>query len=129
MVGMRDDFELPKNLRSNILLGIRSEEKRIAKQQLAASSFVAIASIGAIVASVKYALTAFYQSSFYSYATLLLSDPDMVLRYWREFGLALLESLPVIGIVCCLAAVCTLLVSLRFFARNMQLGFTSSFAH
>ncbi len=129
MVDMQDDFELPKNLRSNILLGIRSEEKRIAKQHLAVSAFVAIASMGAIVASVKYAVTAFYQSSFYSYASLLLSDPDMVLRYWREFSLALLESLPVIGIICCLVAVFVLLVSLRFLARNVRFGSVPSFAH
>jgi hypothetical protein len=111
------------------LLNIRSEEKKIAKQQLVVSALLAVASIGAIVASVKYALTAFYQSGFYSYASLLLSDPDMVLRYWREFGLALLESLPVIGIVCFLIAVFALLMSFRSFARNMRFGFAPSFAN
>lgn len=129
MVDMQDDFELPKNLRNNVLLSIRSEEKRIAKRELAVSAFAAVASIGAIVASVEYAVTAFYQSSFYSYASLLLSDPDMVLRYWREFSLTLLESLPVIGIVCFLIAMFALLVSLRFLARNMRLGFTPTFAN
>ncbi len=129
MVDMQDDFELPKDLRNSILLSIRSEEKKIVKQQLVVSALVAIASIGAIIASVKYALIAFYQSSFYFYASLLLSDPDMVLRYWREFGLALLESLPVIGIVCFLVAVFALLMSFRFFARNVRFGFAPTFAH
>lgn len=124
-----EDIELPKNLRGNILLTIRLEEKKQAKQLLATSFFTAITSIGAIVVSLKYALFAFYQSSFYYYASLLLSDPDIVAQYWREFSLALLESIPVIGIVLCLAAVTAFLFSLKLFAESRRFVFTPSLAN
>lgn len=126
---MKDNFTLPDHLKSNILRGILSEEKNRARKLLVISIITAFVSIGSILASVKYALTSFYQSSFYSYATLLFSDPDVVMRYWREFGLALLESLPVVGVILCLAAFFALLISLRMFARNMRFGITQSFAH
>jgi ABC-type phosphate/phosphonate transport system permease subunit len=126
MVGMEYDFELPKNMRSNILLNIQSEEKRIAKQQLLGSLIVAVLSIGAIVASVNHALVAFYQSSFYSYMSLLLSDPDIVTQYWREFVLALLESIPVIGMILCLGALAAFLFSLKLFAQSQRFVFTPS---
>lgn len=128
MVCMKD-IELPQNLRSNILLSIRLEEKKQAKQLLATSLFTAIISFGAIVVSIKYALLAFYHSSFYSYATLLLSDPDVVVQYWQEFSLALLESLPVVGIVICLVAVCVFLFSLKLFAQSQRFVFTPSLAN
>lgn len=129
MVYMQDNFELPENLRNNILLGIRGEEKKRAKPLLAVSVIIALSSLVGLFMWLKYALIAFYQSSFYAYMTLLFSDPDVVLRYWQEFGLALLESLPVLGIALCLLAVFTLLMSLRLFTQNMRFGFASSFAN
>lgn len=124
-----EDIELPKNLRGNILLSIRSAEKKQAKQLLATSFFIAITALVSIVMSIKYAVLAFYQSSFYYYASLLLSDPDIVAQYWREFSLALLESIPVIGIVLCLAAVTAFLFSLKLFAESRRFVFTPSLAN
>ncbi len=124
-----EDIELPQNLRSNILLSIRLEEKKQAKRILTTSLFTAIISLGVIVVSIKYALLAVYHSSFYSCATLLFSDPDIVLQYWREFSLALLESLPVVGIVICLAAVYAFLFSLKLFAQSQRFVFTPSLSN
>ncbi len=129
MVCMQDNFELPESLRGNILLGIHTEEKRRAKRLLVVSAVVATSSLVGIIASLKYALVTLYESSFYSYASLLFSDPDVVTQYWKEFSLALLESLPVIGIVLCLIAVFALLMSLRLFAQNMRFGFAPTFAN
>lgn len=126
---MQDNFELPESLRGNILLGIHTEEKRRAKRLLVVSAVVATSSLVGIIASLKYALVTLYESSFYSYASLLFSDPDVVTQYWKEFSLALLESLPVIGIVLCLIAVFALLMSLRLFAQNMRFGFAPTFAN
>lgn len=129
MVCMQDNFELPASLKGNILLSIRTEEKKRAKRLLVVSAVVAAGSLVAIIASLKYALMALYESSFYSYASLLFSDPDVIAQYWREFALALLESLPVVGIVLCLIAVFALLMSLRLFAQNMRFGFAPTFAN
>lgn len=126
---MQDNFELPESLRSNIFLGIRTEEKKRAKRLLAVSVVVAIGSLVGIITSLKYALMAFYESSFYTYVSILFSDPDVVFKYWQEFGLALLGSLPVISMSLCLIAVFALLMSLRLFAQNMRFGFSPTFAN
>lgn len=128
IVGMEDNFELPESLRSNILKSIHSDEKRRAKKQLAVSVFVVTISLGAVVASVKYAVLVVYQSSFYLYLSLMLSDFDIVLRHWREFCFALLESLPVAGMLFCLVAMFALLVSIEIFSRSQKMLLTSSFS-
>ena len=123
---MQDNFELPENLRSSIMVGIRTEEQKRARVWLVVAVCIALSAIASIPALVQYAVSSLYQSSFYTYLSLVFSDPDVVGQYWREFGLTLLESLPVVGIILCLIAAFALLMSLKLFARNMRFGFTPS---
>lgn len=115
-------FELPTELRGKILMRIGQEERHRAKIFLAASATTISLSVVGIIFSVQYMMEGFYQSSFYTYFSLLLSDPDIVLTYWQEFTLSLAESLPLLGITVSLITVTILLLSIRVLANNLRQG-------
>ena len=112
-------------LRTHILARIGEEERRRAKIFLAASMATLSLSIVGVVYSVRYMLQGLYQSSFYSYFSLLFSDPDVVLAYWREFAFSLAESLPLLGVTASLITVAVLLLSVRVLANNLRYGLMS----
>lgn len=117
-----EQLEPPAALRGKILMRIGQEERRRAKIFLSASiATISLSTIG-IMYSIQYMVQGFYQSSFYSYFSLLISDPDIVLAYWREFVLSLAESFPLIGIIASLMAIVILLLSIRVLANNVRYG-------
>ena len=130
-ISMRDidKVEPPKRLYENILMRIGQEECRRAKVFLFASAPIVLLSTVGIIFSVQYMMQGFYQSSFYSYFSLLLSDPDIVLTYWREFALSLTETIPFMGITLSLIAIVALLVSARIFAINVRKGLSPAFSN
>ena len=120
-----DKIDPPAMLRTHILARIGEEERRRAKIFLAASMATLSLSIVGVVYSVRYMLQGLYQSSFYSYFSLLFSDPDVVLAYWREFAFSLAESLPLLGVTASLITVAVLLLSVRVLANNLRYGLMS----
>lgn len=84
-----------------------------------ALSTATASSLGAVFAY-TYMIQGFYQTSFYSYFSLLFSDPDIALSYWKELSFSLVEALPLLGITLSLVTVVTLLTSLRVLARNTK---------
>ena len=119
----------PNTLMKNILLGIGREERRRARLFLFVSVTAVPLSVLGIVFSIQYMLQGFYQSSFHSYFSLLLSDPDIVLTYWREFALSLADSIPFAGMTISLITIAVLLVSIRIFANNLRNGLSRSFGN
>ncbi|NTV44412.1 MAG: hypothetical protein HGA67_01805 [Candidatus Yonathbacteria bacterium] len=118
-----------KTLRQTILAGIEREEFRRARMRLATSAVLMPVSAFGIVYSIRYAAEALAQSGFYSYASLALSDSDVVLAYWREFALSLLGSLPFAAFIALIATGGLLLWAARIFAANVRTGFAPSFAN
>jgi hypothetical protein len=120
----KDKVEPPERLYGNVLMRIGQEERRRAKMFLFLSAQIALSSAFGIVFSVQYMLQGFYQSSFHTYFSLLLSDPDIVSTYWKEFTLSLADTIPFIGITISLITIAMLLVSVRVFVNNMRKGFS-----
>lgn len=108
-----------EKLRANILASIGREEYRRARAYLFGSAGVGLFSIFGIVFSAQYLLGEFYQSSFYAYLSLLLSDPRLVLAYRREFILSLAESLPLFGVIVIGATLFSFLSSLKILSENL----------
>ena len=121
-----DRLKAPSRLRETILGSIRSEERRKARIYLAASSATLFVSATGFIYSVGYLSQAFQASEFYTYFSLVLSDPDIVLGYWRDIVLSLAESLPVLAVTALLFAVWSSLASVRIMARNMRSAFSFS---
>lgn len=108
---------------------IGQEEHRRARTYLIGSSAAISLSAAGIIFSFQYLIQSFFQSNFYTYLSLLFSDPDVALIYWREFTLSLIETTPLFEITLSLIAVVTLLISIRVFVNNMRGVFVPSFTH
>jgi hypothetical protein len=119
---VQNNIELPPNLRTKVLLGVRKEEIKRARVLLLVSSLVIPTSAAGLWFILQYLLTSFYQTSFYSYLSLIFSDPDVVLAYWQQFLLVLLEALPVASMIIVLLVFGALLTALKLFVENSRLG-------
>ena len=115
-------LKLPETLRERVLAGVKQEERRRARVYLAVSGFATLLSLTGIVLAGFYTVQGLYQSSFYEYLSLALSDTDVVLTYWKEFTLSLVESAPFLGITASLIACGALFASVRVFANHMRVA-------
>lgn len=122
-------LEPPQRLRHSIFTRIRQEEYHRAKVHFLASFAVLPFSIFGVVFALQYMVQEFYRSGFYNYFSLIASDTDAVLVYWREFALSLVETLPLFGITVSLAAIVLLLVMIRTSAVNFRNRRTFSFSN
>jgi hypothetical protein len=110
----------PKELREKILSSINTEEIRRAKMYFLVSTTTALVSIFGLFFSVRYMIQEFYQSSFYSYLSLIFSDPSVVVLYWKELSISLLETLPILGMTISLMAIYALLASVRTLVKSVR---------
>ena len=88
-----------KELRHNILLGIKQEEHSRIKAHLFVYVSIIPFSVLGIVLSARYMLEGFYQSGFYDYLSLLFLGDSAVYTYWKELSFSLIDSMPIIGII------------------------------
>lgn len=124
-----DKIHLPEGLRNRVLIGIRKQELARARIVVAfALAGVSSSIVGGIFAF-KYMIQGFSQSGFYSYASLLFSDPDIVLTSWKELFLSLAESLPFAGITLSLITLAFLFASIRIFTKSIKPNLIHTFSN
>jgi len=124
-----DQLEPSQGLRGKIFVSIRQEEIRRARIYVAVSLAVLAASLCSVISAGIYMVRGFYRSSFYSYFSLLFSDPDITFSYWRELSFSLIETVPLVEITLSLIAVAALLISIRVLVNNAKSGWVPSFSH
>ena len=110
--------DTPRNLRKNVLSGIRTYEYQRARKFLIASACTGALSLAGVVGSLWYLVVTIPQTSFYYYLSLVFTDTDLVLPYWKEFALSLAETAPLFGIALVLVGVVVFLLSLRTFVGH-----------
>ena len=115
-----DKLKPSNELRQKILFSINKEEIRRAKVYFFVSITTALVSVFGLIFSVRYMIQGFYQSSFYSYLSLIFSDPNTLVSYWKELSMSLLETLPILGITISLIATYILLISIRTLVKNTR---------
>ena len=109
---------------------IRNEADRISSRRKRLWGTISTLSLVAVVFAGRYAAQSFSQSGFGSYFSLLFSDSGSIFRSLNDFGLLLLESLPIIGVSIFLGSVCALLWSARkFFGETAPLPTISTTAY
>lgn len=91
-------LEPPPHLKVAIFTTIASHRRRQSYRRYMAYLVVALLSCGAILPISYYVFKQINQSGFWTYVSLIWSDTLTILPMWREFGAALLESLPLAGI-------------------------------
>ena len=77
-----------------------------------------IVSLSAFIGSCVYASQAFAHSNFGSYFSLIFSDLGTLGIVWKDLGLSLVESLPIVGIMIFLGSMGALLWSIRKLSRT-----------
>ena len=120
----------PPDLFEKIMRRIEQERKIILLKRKLAFYFVSFSgSLAALFPAFNAARAGFAESGFGSYFSLLFSDTGTVLTYSQNFGLSLLESLPIISLSFLCVALIWLFASLRFIETLMKNFFTSQHLH
>ena len=117
------ELKVPEALYRAVHMRISALERRSARVRAALFGFLSIVSLAALVPAVQYAAQQFYVSGFYDYATLMFSDSSLVVTYWREFGLSLMESLPSLALLLLIPIVAMLLWSLKRTVQTARIAF------
>lgn len=95
-----------------------------ARRNVALFCVLAIISCAAFGIGVKIAVDGFNNSGFLHFSSLLFSDFKTVAAYWQSFAMAILESLPVMGLIFISSAILALLESAKYFFKNLSAIFT-----
>ncbi len=116
------EIDPPHGLFSAILERVAYERQRAARFRLAAFGTLTFVSILMLIPAVQYALSEFYASGFYEYASLFFDSLSH--GYWQELLYSLADSLPSLSLLL-LAIIGTALVwSLRHTNRDVRIAFT-----
>ena len=107
----------PEGLSEEIFIAVERAAERDARSKRYLWGSFSVVSLGLFVASGFYAAHSASATGFSSYFSLIFSDGSVVKSLWREVGLSLLESLPIIGFGVVLASVVAVLWSLRNFSK------------
>ena len=123
--GLRE-FEIPPGLYERIAARIEYEKMRIARIRLILFSGAVFGSCIVLIPAFRYAAQDFYQSGFYQYFSLLLSDRAIVMTYWKDFVMSLAESLPFFSATAMLTLFFAFLGSLKYMTRDIKIVFLST---
>ncbi len=69
------------------------------KQRLIIFSLSTVSSVVALIFTFKMVWTGFFDSGFLQFFSLLFSDFEVVVSYWRNFVMSLFETLPAMGLI------------------------------
>ena len=116
-------IEAPRGLYETVMHRLAQAERRAARMRLGLSSVVALGSFLALIPVVEYTLEQFAASGFYTYLSLLFSDSSIVLTFWHEFALSLIESLPSLALALLIPLTVVLVWSVRRVSANARAAF------
>jgi hypothetical protein len=115
----------PQGLYEKVILRIEAEKQRqIARKQLGVVLMVFLSLSVAAIPVWNAFWASIGQSGFGQYLSLIFSDSRVVISHWQDFGLSLLESLPVVNVAGFLAILLTFLLTLKFMFKYSKTVFT-----
>jgi len=116
------EIDPPQGLFSTILARVAYERQCAARFRLAAFGTVTFVSVLMLIPAVQYALSEFYTSGFYEYASLFF---DSLSRgYWQELLYSLADSLPSLSLLLLTIIGTAFVWSLRHTNRDARIAFT-----
>ncbi len=114
----------PNYLCERIYLAILSERERNSRMweraRIIISSLSSISSLVGLMFALPALIQAATESGFSTFASLFITDSDLVVNHFNSFGLSLLEALPGFEITLTLFLVAVFLVSLQTIARGLS---------
>lgn len=131
--GHFEPVEPPAGLFDRIILAIkREQELRHSKRLLFSFLFLLVASFVATPFSWSMLVNQVESSGILHFISAAINDFNIFLNLWQEFGLAILESLPITGIIVFSLSIGMALFTLRLFLykKRLLLGYLMrSFNH
>jgi hypothetical protein len=116
----KSEIEPPAGLFLKVLSRIEAEEKiALLKRRIFVFSGLVCASTTGLIVSFNFARNAIAESGFGEFFSLIFSDPAIVIAYWQNFFLTLLESFPIIEATIFLAVMFLLLQFIRFINKDL----------
>jgi len=115
--------EVSDNLLDSILEKIAINKKLRAQKRFIFSISAFTVSLMAFWPAIRYFTNEISQSGFIKYISLIFSDGEIILGYWQNFSLLILESLPILALISILAVIWTLFVSLRQIMSSFKVAF------
>jgi len=118
--------EPPAGLFDRIILAIkREQELRQTKRLLFSFLFLLVTSFIATPLSWRILVSQVENSGILYFVSAAVSDFGIFLTLWQDFGLAILESLPIMGIVVFTISIGVALFTLRlfFYKKRLLLGY------
>lgn len=113
-------IEPPVGLADRIMDKIRLEQRKLAMRKAALFSFTFLASLIALFPAFKMLNSDMANSGFLSFSSLIFSDFSTVMIYWRNFGMAVLETLPAMSFAIFLAVVLAMAQSFVLVFKNTK---------
>lgn len=114
-----------QGLFEKVLTRIEAEKKRrAARARLGFVMGIFFASIISVIPVWNAFWVSIASSGFGQYLTLIFSDSKVVANNWQDFGLSLLESLPVMNVAGFLAVLLVLLLTMKFMFIYSKTVFT-----
>ncbi len=110
----------PANLHDCILLRIDQERKYISKRNLFFSGTLSVLSFIIFILAFQFTVQESFQMSFYNYIYLMSSDGGILISYWREFILSLVESVSLLGVIILGFGMIGFLGSFKLFISNLD---------
>jgi hypothetical protein len=109
----------PEWLLAKIMERIQQERRfLVIRRKIMIFSFSCVFSAGLFVFAFKSFLANGAESGFFKFFSLLFSDFSAMAAYWKNFSLALLESMPIFELSGALAAIFLFLESLKLIIKN-----------
>lgn len=112
-------YEPARRLHASIVVRIESEQRRLSRVRSWYFAGASVLSLSAFIFVLGNTISSLSHSEFLNYVSLIFSDTDIVLSSWKEFSLALVESLPFVAILAGLVTVFAFLWSLAHAAKNI----------
>jgi hypothetical protein len=97
-------IEPPKGFEAQILRFINLKEKRATRFNVLVFGSTSLTSFGLSLWAGIYLVKSVKETGFGQYFSLIFWSDSTVYAYWKELGIALVESLPIVGIILFLVA-------------------------
>jgi hypothetical protein len=115
--------EAPAGLHASVMLRVANAKRRAAQVRTLVFGLCTTLSLVLLIPVLQYTSEQLYASGFYEYLSLIASDRALVLTYWQEFSLSVLESLPSLALLLLLPVVAALVWSATRLVRNVRSAF------
>jgi len=116
----KNNIKLPNGLCEKILQRIREEQIFFVIRKIIVFSGILILALICFIPAINLVLSDVKQSGFFYFFSLLFLDFSFVMAYWKNFAMALLQTLPAISLAIFFGVLVTFLQSIRSLSKNIK---------